>query len=131
MRASILDYCNQGGKVIAECGGMMYLGKSIVDKEGNSYSMAGFLEIETSMQNAKLSLGYRTIFLNDTLLKGHEFHYSTFKELDILCKVGEVKNAKGVLVDTPIYKKNKVLASYIHFYWGENVLLLDLLKGFS
>ncbi|SFD48004.1 hydrogenobyrinic acid a,c-diamide synthase (glutamine-hydrolysing) /cobyrinate a,c-diamide synthase [Chitinophaga sp. CF118] len=117
MKEAMLRYCNNGGKVIAECGGMMYLGKSITDKDGNSYPMAGFLDINTSMEQAKLSLGYRTV---NSFFKGHEFHYSTCKELSSIKRVGEVQNAKGIKVDTPIYKQNNVLASYIHFYWGED-----------
>lgn len=120
MREKILDYCNNGGRVIAECGGMMYLGKSITDKEGNSYPMAGFLDITTSMEQAKLTLGYRTVTINDRILKGHEFHYSTYNEERDLLKIGEVHNAKGIKVNTPIYRQKNVTASYIHFYWGEH-----------
>lgn len=120
MREAIYIFCNNGGKVIAECGGMMYLGKSIMDKHGNSYSMTGFLDIETSMKEAKLSLGYRTIKINGSTFKGHEFHYSTCKEHTKISQIGEVLNSKGKEVSTPIYQKNRVIASYIHFYWGEN-----------
>lgn len=110
MKAAVLDYCNKGGKVIAECGGMMYLGKAI-----DHHPMVGFLDLTTSMENAKLTLGYRTV--NE--LKGHEFHYSTCEAGSEIPQVAEVYNAKGIKVNTPIYRQNKVLASYIHFYWGD------------
>lgn len=110
MKAAVLDYCNKGGKVIAECGGMMYLGKTI-----DHHSMVGFLDLGTSMENAKLTLGYRTV--NE--LKGHEFHYSTCEAYSDISQVGDVCNAKGIKVSTPVYKQNNVLASYIHFYWGD------------
>ncbi|SEW39317.1 hydrogenobyrinic acid a,c-diamide synthase (glutamine-hydrolysing) /cobyrinate a,c-diamide synthase [Chitinophaga sp. YR573] len=120
MREKILNYCNDGGRVIAECGGMMYLGESITDREGISYPMAGFLDITTSMEQAKLTLGYRTVTINNNILKGHEFHYSTYKEHHDLVKTGTVQNAKGINVNTPIYQQKNVTASYIHFYWGEH-----------
>jgi cobyrinic acid a,c-diamide synthase len=120
MREKILNYCNDGGRVIAECGGMMYLGKSITDREGTSYPMAGFLDITTSMEQAKLTLGYRTVTISNNILKGHEFHYSTYKEHSDLVKTGTVQNAKGINVNTPIYQQKNVTASYIHFYWGEH-----------
>lgn len=120
MREKIFNYCNNGGRVIAECGGMMYLGKSITDREGASYPMAGFLDITTSMEQAKLTLGYRTVTINNNILKGHEFHYSTYKEEGDLVKTGEVQNAKGINVTTPVYRQKNVTASYIHFYWGEH-----------
>lgn len=112
MKAAILDHCNKGGKVIAECGGMMYLGKTI-----DHHPMVGFLDISTSMEKAKLSLGYRTV---NEVLKGHEFHYSGCVTLSDIPQVGVVHNAKGMQVDTPIYKQQNVLASYIHFYWGDD-----------
>jgi cobyrinic acid a,c-diamide synthase len=116
MKKAILDYCNNNGRVIAECGGMMYLGKEIIDKEGNSFQMINFLDITTSMEEAKLTLGYRIV---NQQLKGHEFHYSTCKEHSPISHIGEVQNAKGIKVNTPIYQQKNVTASYIHFYWGE------------
>jgi cobyrinic acid a,c-diamide synthase len=126
MRKSILDFCSNGGKVIAECGGMMYLGNQIIDAEGREFKMACFLPIETSMEKAKLSLGYREVRLNGKIIKGHEFHYSTATEKEYLSTVGEVFNAKGIKVTTPIYKLKNVMASYIHFYWGES----DFIENF-
>lgn len=125
MREAVKAFCNHGGKVIAECGGMMYLGKSIVDKDGKGYPMCGFLDIETSMKEAKLSLGYRTIKINGKIGKGHEFHYSTCKELGVIYQIGEAQNAKGEKVNTPIYKQKNVTASYVHFYWGENSEMIN------
>jgi cobyrinic acid a,c-diamide synthase len=127
MKTSIRAFCENGGKVIAECGGMMYLGKELVDAEGKNYSMVNFLDIETSMQHAKLSLGYRNIVINNRSLNGHEFHYSTCAERSAIASTGKVFNAKGIKVNSPIYRQKNVIASYIHFYWGENADLFDVL----
>ncbi len=125
MKEAIYTFCNRNGKVIAECGGMMYLGKSITDKQGKQYPMAGFLELETSMEHAKLSLGYRTININGNAFKGHEFHYSVCKEHNKIPQIGEVQNAKGKNVATPVYQQKNVRASYIHFYWAEQLEFFD------
>jgi cobyrinic acid a,c-diamide synthase len=127
MRKSILDFCSNGGKVIAECGGMMYLGNQIVNADGIRYQMAGFLPIETSMEKAKLSLGYREVQLGSIIIKGHEFHYSTAVENENIPIIGTVFNAKGLEVQTPIYKLSNVMASYIHFYWGDSNFITDFL----
>ncbi len=130
MRKSILDFCANGGKVIAECGGMMYLGNQIINADGIGYPMAGFLPIETSMEKAKLSLGYREVQFDGKIIKGHEFHYSTAVENENLPTIGNVFNAKGIEVETPIYKLRNVMASYIHFYWGDSSFIADfLLEG--
>jgi len=128
MRESIHAFCESGGRVIAECGGMMYLGKAIVDKDGTAHPMANFLDIETSMLAAKLSLGYRTIRIGGDTLKGHEFHYSTSVETSAMASIAGVSNAKGLNINTPVYRKKNVLASYIHFYWGEHRSLFKLLN---
>ncbi|OMP76814.1 cobyrinate a,c-diamide synthase [[Flexibacter] sp. ATCC 35208] len=122
MRKAIRDYCENGGRVIAECGGMMYLGNVITDQEGTRHDMCGVLDLETSMVDSRLSLGYRKVKIEDAVLKGHEFHYS--HATSNLITIGEVQNARGKAVLTPIYRQQNVLASYIHFYWGEDVAIL-------
>ena len=47
--------------VYAECGGLMYLGKSIRDFRGNEHSMVGSLPVSSRIDNHRLSLGYRTV----------------------------------------------------------------------
>ena len=41
MRQSVRKYCENGGRVLAECGGMMYLCDTITDGDGKVYPMAG------------------------------------------------------------------------------------------
>jgi cobyrinic acid a,c-diamide synthase len=125
MTKKVKAFCEAGGKVIAECGGMMYLGHAILDESGNAFPMAGFLDLETSLQNAKLSLGYRFVSIVRKTYKGHEFHYSSCKEKSTILQIGEVKNTKGKSIQTPIYQQKNVRASYIHFYWGENQDMIE------
>ena len=80
MLQSIRRYVENGGKLLAECGGMMYLCDEIRDKNGDVYPMAGVLHQSATMENMKLRLGYRTLLYNDARLKGHEFHYSRLVE---------------------------------------------------
>ena len=49
-RKAIKDFAEQGGKVVAECGGMMYLCESIVTDEGE-YPMCGVLPYQKWWQN--------------------------------------------------------------------------------
>jgi cobyrinic acid a,c-diamide synthase len=105
----------------------MYLGKALIDKEGRSFPMVNFLDMDTSMEKARLSLGYRTISIDNTVLAGHEFHYSTCIERSAITSIGDVFNSKGIRVSTPVYLKKNVIASYIHFYWAENFKLIEIL----
>ncbi len=134
-RKAVKEFAEQGGHVIAECGGMMYLCKSIIDDEG-TYPMCGVLPYDISARKAdrRLSLGYRRFVLDGKEYRGHEFHYTQFvsdksqekpatahadlaqgKDKGIV-SAAQVFNAKGEPVDTPIFKYKNVLASYTHLY---------------
>ena len=118
-RNAIKEYAEQGGRVIAECGGMMYLCDKIVTDDGE-WPMCGVLPYSITARKAerKLSLGYRRFLLNGREYRGHEFHYTQFLG-DIPSSITQVYNAKGETVQTPVFKYKHVLASYTHLYWGE------------
>ena len=50
---------------------------------------------------------------------GHEFHYSNLVDSQEETKGFEVYSARNKQLDTKVIRKKNVLASYIHFYWGE------------
>lgn len=128
MHQSIQSYVEASGRVFAECGGMMYLGKNIIDETGKSFKMTGIFEFSTSMFPKKLKLGYRRIYLKGLELKGHEFHYSSVINADNASTTGRVGNARNQKVESQLYTYKNVLASYIHFYLGELTHLTHLLK---
>ena len=115
-RKAIKDYAEQGGRIIAECGGMMYLCQAIVTDD-DSYPMCGVLpySITARKTDRKLSLGYRRFVLDGKEYRGHEFHYTQFLG-EKPASVTQVYNAKGEPVDTPVFKYKNVLASYTHIY---------------
>ena len=53
MHTSIKRHIDSGKITIAECGGMMYLGQSITDKDGMTYPMVGAFELDTSFAEMK------------------------------------------------------------------------------
>lgn len=116
-RMAIHDFVEQGGRVIAECGGMMYLCKEIVTDEG-AYPMCGALPYSITARRAdrRLSLGYRRFVLDGREYRGHEFHYTRFLG-GTPPSVCQVYNAKGEPVDTPVFRYKNVLASYTHIYF--------------
>ena len=115
-RKAIKDFAEQGGKVVAECGGMMYLCESIVTDEGD-YPMCGVLPYRITARKAdrKLSLGYRQFELDGKSYRGHEFHYTQFLG-EVPSSATQVYDAKGNPVATPVFRYKNVLASYTHLY---------------
>ncbi len=119
MTKAIQAFEKAGGKLIAECGGMMYLGQSLELKDGQTYPMAGIFDYSSSLQNMKLKLGYRTVHVGDLPFKGHEFHYS-YVDRDCNDKAQYVaKTARGTEVEMPIYRSKNTWSSYFHIYLGE------------
>ena len=134
------DYAESGGRVLAECGGMIYLSKAIEGVEpvapglsrnpqdsaapSQSYPLCGVLPFSATMAGARLHLGYRRIVdASGREWRGHEFHYSSVTEPDALPSVAKQFDARGGAVATPLYRYKNVIAGYTHLYWGEADLL--------
>ncbi|MBP5776514.1 MAG: cobyrinate a,c-diamide synthase [Prevotella sp.] len=115
-RQTIKTFAERGGRVQAECGGMMYLCEKIVTDEGE-YPMCGVLPytISARQSDRRLSLGYRQFELDGQTYRGHEFHYTQFLGAQP-ASVTQVYNAKGEPVPTPVFRYQNVLASYTHLY---------------
>lgn len=119
MRESIKAFAEGGGRVFAECGGFMYLCGDI-----DGIPMCGVFPFSATMMDAKLHLGYRSADMSSSPhLKGHEFHYSSVVEPDVLPDGIEKEqcqmSAKGKTVDTALYRYKNVIAGYTHWYWAE------------
>lgn len=115
-RRAIKAYAEQGGRIVAECGGMMYLCQHIITDEGE-FPMCGVLPYSITARKAdrKLSLGYRRFVLDGKEYRGHEFHYTQFLG-EVPKSIVQVYDAKGNPVSTPVLKRGNVLASYTHLY---------------
>ena len=113
--------------IYAECGGLMYLTKSI-DYNNKKFKMIGLFDAETKMTN-KMKLNYtkgkilsKNIISDNTHeLRGHEFHYSELDSVSSDSKfayeldVGEgIKNHKDGLI------QYNTLASYGHLYFDSS-----------
>ena len=113
-RRFVRSFAEADGRIIAECGGMMYLCRSILTDDGE-FPMCGVLPYSVSARRAdrRLSLGYRRFQLDGHELRGHEFHYTQFAAPTPDSAV-QVYNAKGEPVATQILRRGNVLASYTH-----------------
>jgi len=138
---SLRKAIKKGLPVYAECGGLMYLGKSLVLKN-KTYPMAGILPIVFGLEKKPQAHGYTIVevekanpyFHKNTTLKGHEFHYS--RVLLPLSKGGyrgiyfafKMKRGKGIIdgKDGICYKN--VFATYTHLHaigapeWADGLL---------
>jgi cobyrinic acid a,c-diamide synthase len=127
MKKSIKKLSEDNFPIYAECGGLMYLTKSITNNE-KKYKMIGLFDAETVMTK-KMRLNYtkgkfsNKNILSDTLhgFRGHEFHYSQLESVSsdsqfaFNLDIGEgIKNHQDGLI------QNNTLASYGHLYFDSS-----------
>lgn len=124
MLDSVRRYVEQGGKLFAECGGMMYLSSSIKDNEGKAFPMAGIFRQTATMENMKLKLGYRQFEYNNLQMRGHEFHYSSVEGGGE--SIVQQFSATRKPVDTKLWRYKNAIAGYTHLYWAESGNLMEL-----
>jgi cobyrinic acid a,c-diamide synthase len=61
MHDAIKAAVGRGVPVYAECGGLMYLGRSLADFDGNAHPMVGLIPAVSAMSQSRLTLGYREV----------------------------------------------------------------------
>lgn len=122
MRDSILDFIEDDGVVWAECGGFMYLTEGITDHQGSFHPMVGAFPTRARMHGKRSSLGYRELTTTakscfgpaKTLLRGHEFHYSSIAPMDE--RVPRIFNQQSRPPEGYLYKR--CLGGYMHLHLG-------------
>jgi cobyrinic acid a,c-diamide synthase len=127
MMDALKEYAEAGGKILAECGGMVFLGRTLKSKEnGTAYAMSNILPIDFVMPTTpNLSSGYRKTIIQEQEWKGYEFHYSNILQDDTPSQWASlsISNQKGNETIMPLYRYKNVVASYTHWYWGDKDIL--------
>lgn len=114
----------------AECGGYMFLCRTVITRDGQEYPMVGILSAAVTMQAKLAALGYREVTAErDTVLlakgekaRGHEFHYSSLEfdegaffeeQYAYTTQAFGRQSHEGVAVD-------QLLAGYTHLHFASN-----------
>ena len=130
-KASIGSAVKSGMPVWAECGGFMYLAKTI-EKDGIEYPMAGVLDGKSKMTDRLVRFGYKTLTARrDNMMcaagqsvKCHEFHYSDSSENG--GDFDAVRNSG--MKSRCIIAKDNIFAGYPHIHLWSNP---EFAKGFA
>jgi len=128
MLAGIRDFAASGRPVYAECGGLMYLCRSLTTREGVQYPMAGLIPAATRTLDKIKSLAYVEATLNaDSLwgargekLRGHEFHYSELTSDPTADgewrPVYDLQRSRSGEIIREGFQRGRILASYTHLH---------------
>lgn len=114
----------KGLPIYAECGGLMYLCKSLITNEGE-FPMVGIFPFKLKMFKKPQAHGYVIAKVNGNNpfyekgieLKGHEFHYSKVIEYESLPTMSfNMIRGEGIIenMDGAVYKNT--LGTYVHIH---------------
>jgi cobyrinic acid a,c-diamide synthase len=134
MLAALRQASGNGLPMYAECGGLMYLCRSLQDIVGQEHQMAGLLPVASHLDSTDLVLGYRTVraLADGPILKrgeevrGHEFHWSRIDrepQQEAAYWVVEQGRREG-------FQVGSVLASYIHVHFASREGLAQRMVSF-
>ncbi len=122
-RQSIRERIDAGLPVYAECGGLIFLGRSIL-LQGQEYPLAGVFPVTFALSAQPQAHGYSTFTVEKansfypvgTRIKGHEFRYSMVHQWDGMTEdlVLNMKRGAGFYGGRDGLVKNNVLALYTH-----------------
>ncbi len=135
VRERVRTLAAQNMPIYAECGGLMYLGRTLCC-QGHEYPMAGVFPIATSVHKRPQGLGYveatvtqdTPFHAEGTTVRGHEFHYSQAHVLggESVRHVLQVRRGQGMGDQVDGLLAGNTFASYTHLfalgetYWAEN-----------
>ncbi len=124
MKESIKKLSEDNLPIYAECGGLMYMTKSI-SSQNKKYKMIGIFDAETKMTN-KMRLNYtkgkitkkNPISEKPHNFQGHEFHYSQLESVSSDSKfVYDLEIGEGIKKYQDGLIQDNTLASYGHLYF--------------
>ncbi len=125
MLTSVARFAEKGSPIYAECGGLMFLGKEILTREGAAFPMAGVLPLRVQMTERLVNFGYTEVaFTSDCLIgcaggkaRGHSFHCSKIVDTGPLGHAYRTRHSMTSREESEGFYAGNVLASYIHLHF--------------
>jgi cobyrinic acid a,c-diamide synthase len=122
-RRSVREHVDAGLPVYAECGGLIFLGKSII-LQGEEYPLAGVFPVTFGISARPQAHGYSTFVVEKancfypvgTRVKGHEFRYSRVQQWEGNPEdlVLQMERGTGFVEGRDGLQKKNALALYTH-----------------
>ncbi len=145
MKMSILKAAENGTPIYAECGGLMYLTRTISDcelerrnnKKWKKKKMVGLIDADTFMAQ-KLTLNYTkancsaSLLSNTSNIRGHEFHYSKIRNIAHDARFAyTMTRGNGIEGKKDGFSVHNCLASYMHIHFADTRLPRRLVENFN
>lgn len=128
MLVSIRNAHAEGIKILAECGGFLYLQEHLEDEMGNCWPMAGLIHADGFRTEKLGRFGYISLTQNGAVrIKGHEFHYWESTAPGSAFRAEKPQSDRGW---DCMYRTDSLLAGFPHLYYLSGPdLILSFLFG--
>lgn len=133
MRAAVRAFAEAGGPVYAECGGLIYLSKTLTQISGERHDMVGLIDAHVAMRDKLQALGYVEVETQAPSIlggagvrfRGHQFRYSELQiEADSRPElIYSLRRRRDDKVMPEGYRHRNVIASYVHAHWASNPMV--------
>lgn len=124
LRADLREFAAIGRPIYGECGGLMFLGRELITKDGAKWPMAGLLPLSIQMTDDLVHFGYAEIeFVADGLatkgmrLRGHSFHCSKVLNEEAR-KTATVHYSLSGQSEQEGFAAGNVFGSYVHLHFA-------------
>ena len=143
LMGSVKKAAENGMPIYAECGGLIYLSKSL-NYNDTVYPMAGVFPLELKMNIKPVGHGYTLLKVDKknpyyavgAHIKGHEFHYTGLSDNQVVTSVDNSNSCLEVVTgygignkrDGLIYKNTMACYTHIHAL-GEKLWAVNVVKA--
>lgn len=133
MLAQLREAHARGVAIYAECGGLMYLGSSLEDAQGDRHSMVGIIPGHSKMGKRLTRFGYceaqarehTLLAAAGETLRGHEFHYSDFfPQVPAVLDCRKQRDGETLKTWSGGWQVGNTFASYLHVHFAQRPMML-------
>ncbi len=137
-RDNLRIFAENGMPIYAECGGLIFLGKSMC-LDGEIFPMSGILPVSFGLSKRPVGHGYTKVkvihknpfYKIGETIKGHEFRYSSIIDIEYNKNdmAFQMKRGKGIIDRMDGFCKYNVLGTYTHIMaiatpsWAEAMVI--------
>ena len=119
MHASIRQHYQAGRKILAECGGMLYIQQTLTGIEGDTVNMVGLIQGDGHMRTRSGCQGMQSAILPEGEIRAHAHHHS--RSENTLEPIAYGKRATHPALGEAIYRRKGLTASYLHLFFPSNI----------
>ncbi len=113
----LIQHHQSNKPLLAECGGMMVMCRTITDKDGKTATGCGVFEADCNMTSRFQSVGLQSVGYENGEIRGHSFHHSIIRTY---LSPDRYASRQSGDQGEPVYVSRKSVFSYMHHYFPSN-----------